>query len=144
MFPIPVFFNLEQFTRDLVEITDSARGPAATKALATLPLLRNFESRKTPAGFGPEQFRGLLEDCFYQVAGSGHDWSEKAYSYDERFRIMPPARCGFKTPSIMALRRWPARQPRLPPKKAKSVSRLTTPAAGDGVVRHAAIISLPR
>jgi uncharacterized radical SAM superfamily Fe-S cluster-containing enzyme len=86
--PIPVFFNFEQFTRDLVEITDSARGPKATKALATLSLLRNFDSRKAPTGFGPEQFRGLLEDCFYRVAGSGNDWSEKAYSYDRRWRIM--------------------------------------------------------
>jgi len=86
--PIPVFFNLEQFTRDLVEITDSARGRAATKALAALSLLRNFDSRKAPAGFGPEQFRGLLEDCFYRVAGSGNDWSRKSDSYDGRFRIM--------------------------------------------------------
>jgi uncharacterized radical SAM superfamily Fe-S cluster-containing enzyme len=86
--PIPVFFNLEQFTRDLVEITDSARGPAATKALVRLSLLRHFDSRKAPAGFGPEQFRGLLQDCFYRVAGSGDDWSEKAYAYGDRFRIM--------------------------------------------------------
>ena len=86
--PIPVFFNLEQFTRDLLEITDSARGPAATKALVRLSLLRHFDSKKAPAGFGPEQFRGLLQDCFYRVAGSGDDWSEKADAYDGRFRIM--------------------------------------------------------
>jgi hypothetical protein len=86
--PIPVFFNFEQFTRDLVEITDSARGPKATKALATLSILRNFDSRKAPAGFGPEQFRGLLDDCFYRVAGSGDDWSERSYSHHGRWRIM--------------------------------------------------------
>jgi 7,8-dihydro-6-hydroxymethylpterin dimethyltransferase len=86
--PIPLFFNFEQFTRDLVEITDSARGPKATKALATLSLLRNFDSRKAPSSFGPEQFRGLLEDCFYRVAGNGDDWSEKAYSSRGRWRIM--------------------------------------------------------
>jgi 7,8-dihydro-6-hydroxymethylpterin dimethyltransferase len=86
--PIPVFFNVEQFTRDIVEITDSARGPAAIKALATLSVLRNFDPRKAPAGFGPELFRGLLEDCFYRVAGSGDDWSQKAYSYHGRWRIM--------------------------------------------------------
>lgn len=86
--PIPVFFNFEQFTRDLVEITDSARGPKTTKALVTLSLLRNFDSRKAPTGFGPEQFRGLLEDCFYRVAGNGEDWSEQAYSYHRRWRIM--------------------------------------------------------
>ena len=86
--PIPVFFNFEQFTRDLVEITDCARGPKATKALAMISLLRNFDSRKAPTGFGPEQFRGLLEDCFYRVAGNGDDWSEKAYSNRGRWRIM--------------------------------------------------------
>jgi 7,8-dihydro-6-hydroxymethylpterin dimethyltransferase len=86
--PIPAFFNFERFTRDLVEITDSARGPKATKALATLSLLRNFDSRKAPTGFGPEQFRGLLDDCFYRVAGNGDDWSEKAYSHHGRWRIM--------------------------------------------------------
>jgi len=86
--PISVFFNLEQFTRDLVQITDSARGPVATKAFVALSLLRNFESRKAPAGFGPRQFRGLLEDCFYRVAGSGKDWSDKAYSYDGRWKVM--------------------------------------------------------
>ena len=86
--PIPVFFNLEQFTRDLLEITDSARGPAVTKALVRLSLLRHFDSSKAPAGFGPGQFRGLLQDCFYRVAGSGDDWSEKAYAYGDRFRIM--------------------------------------------------------
>ena len=86
--PIPVFFNLEQFTRDLLEITDSARGPAATKALVRLSLLRHFDSKKAPAGFGPEQFHALLQDCFYRVAGSGDDWSEKADAYDGRFRIM--------------------------------------------------------
>jgi hypothetical protein len=86
--PIPVFFNFEQFTRDLVEITDSARGPKATKALAAFSLFRNFNSRKAPTGFGPEQFRGLLDDCFYRVAGNGDDWSERAYSHHGRWRIM--------------------------------------------------------
>ena len=86
--PIPVFINFEQFTRDLVEITDSARGPKATKALATLSLLRNFDSRKAPTGLGPEQFCGLLEDCFYRVGGNGDDWSERAYSHHGRWKIM--------------------------------------------------------
>jgi uncharacterized radical SAM superfamily Fe-S cluster-containing enzyme len=94
--PIPAFFNFERFTRDLVEITDSARGPKATKALATLSLLRNFDSRKAPTGFGPEQFRELVDDCFYRVAGNGDDWSEKAYSHHGRWRIMAPAAMWFQ------------------------------------------------
>ena len=83
--PIPSFFNLEQFMRDIVEITDRGRGPAATKALVALSVLRNFDQKKAPLGFGLVQLRGLLEDCFYRVAGCSDDWSQKAYSYDARW-----------------------------------------------------------
>ena len=86
--PIPSFFNLEQFMRDIVEITDRGRGPAATKALVSLSVLRNFDQKEAPLGFGLVQLRGLLEDCFYRVAGSSDDWSQKAYSYDARWRVM--------------------------------------------------------
>ena len=86
--PIPSFFNLEQFMRDIVEITDRGRGPAATKALVALSVLRNFDQKKAPLGFGLVQLRGLLEDCFYRVAGSSDDWSQRAYSYDARWRVM--------------------------------------------------------
>jgi 7,8-dihydro-6-hydroxymethylpterin dimethyltransferase len=86
--PIPSFFNLEQFMRDIVEITDRGRGPAATKALVSLSVLRNFDKKKAPLGFGLVQLRGLLEDCFYRVAGSSDDWSQKAYSYAARWRVM--------------------------------------------------------
>ena len=86
--PIPSFFNLEQFMRDIVEITDRGRGPAATKVLVSLSVLRNFDQKKAPLGFGLVQLRGLLEDCFYRVAGSSDDWSQKAYSYDARWRVM--------------------------------------------------------
>jgi 7,8-dihydro-6-hydroxymethylpterin dimethyltransferase len=86
--PIPSFFNLEQFIHDIVEITDRGRGPTSTKALVWLSILRNFDHKKAPLGFGPEQLRGLLEDCFYRVAGSSDDWSKKAYSYGGRWRVM--------------------------------------------------------
>ena len=86
--PIPSFFNLEQFMRDIVEITDRGRAPAATRALVWLSVLRNFDHKKAPLGFGLVQLRGLLEDCFYRVAGSSDDWSQKAYSYDARWRVM--------------------------------------------------------
>ena len=33
MIPVGAFFDLQQFMRDIVEITDSARGPAITKTL---------------------------------------------------------------------------------------------------------------
>ena len=86
--PIPSFFNLEQFMRDIVEITDRGRGPATTKALVSLSVVRNFDQKKAPLGFGLVQLRGLLEDCFYRVAGSSDDWSQRAYAYDARWRVM--------------------------------------------------------
>ena len=86
--PIPSFFNLEQFMRDTLEITDRGRGPATTRVLVWLSVLRNFDQKKAPLGFGAAQLRGLLEDCFYRVAGSSDDWSRKAYSYTGRWRVM--------------------------------------------------------
>ena len=86
--PVPAFFNLEQFMRDIVEITDSGRGEAPTRALVSLSILRNFDQEKAPSGFGLAQLRSLFEDSLYRVAGNGEDWSQKAYSYDGRWRIM--------------------------------------------------------
>ena len=86
--PIPVFFNLEQCMRDIVEITDSARGPAVTKALVSLSILRNFDQQKAPSGFGLGELRRVLEDCFYRIAGRGDDWSQKVYSHQGRWRVM--------------------------------------------------------
>jgi hypothetical protein len=71
-----------------MEITDSGRRPAVTKVLVSLSLLRNFDQRKAPSGLGLAQLRALLEDCFYRVAGSSEDWSQKAYSHDGRWRVM--------------------------------------------------------
>ena len=86
--PIPAFFNLEQFMRDIGEITDSGRGPAATKALVLLSLLRNFDQQRAPSGFRVAELRRLFDDSFYRVAGSSDHWSQKAYSYDGRWRLM--------------------------------------------------------
>jgi 7,8-dihydro-6-hydroxymethylpterin dimethyltransferase len=87
--PIPAFFDLEQFMRDIVEITDSGRGTAATQALVSLSVLRNFNQQKAPRGFGPRDLRRALEDCFYRVAGgSDPGWSQKAYEHHGRWRVM--------------------------------------------------------
>lgn len=86
--PIPAFFNLERFMQDVVEITDSGRRPPVTKSLVLLSLLRNFDQRKTPSGFGRAELVGLLRDCFYRVAGNGEHWSREAYSYAGRWRVM--------------------------------------------------------
>jgi 7,8-dihydro-6-hydroxymethylpterin dimethyltransferase len=87
-FPIPSFFNLEQFMRDIVEITDRGRPPAFTRALVRLSVVRNFDQKKAPLGFGLAHLRGLLNDCFYRIAGSNDDWSQKAYSYAGRWKVM--------------------------------------------------------
>ncbi len=78
--PLAKFFDVEQFLRDLVEITDLGRRPAITKAMVSLSVVRNFDRTKAPADFGFDQLRKLLADCFYRVGGSGSDWSQRAYS----------------------------------------------------------------
>jgi hypothetical protein len=79
---------MEQFIRDVVEITDSGRAPTVTKSLLSLSVLRNFNPEKAPRDFGYGQFRDLLEDCFYRIAGSSDDWSQKAYSFRNRWRLL--------------------------------------------------------
>ena len=86
--PLAAFFNMEQFIRDLVEITDSGRGPAATKSLLSLSVLRNFNPGRAPREFGYGEFLGLLKDCFYRIAGSSEDWSQRAYSHVGRWRVL--------------------------------------------------------
>src|SRR5260370_17115464 len=44
--PVSAFFNLDQLMSDIVEITDSGRGPAPTKALFSLSVIPNFNHPK--------------------------------------------------------------------------------------------------
>jgi uncharacterized radical SAM superfamily Fe-S cluster-containing enzyme len=82
------FFDLEQFVRDIVEIADSGRRPAIMKSMVHLSLIRNFDSNNAPPDFGTAQLRELLADCVYRVAGSGPNWSERAYSYREPWKLV--------------------------------------------------------
>jgi uncharacterized radical SAM superfamily Fe-S cluster-containing enzyme len=86
--PVAAFFNVERFMHDIVEITDSGRGPVLTKALLALSVLHNFDQDRAPSGLGIRHLRGLLEDCFYRVAGSGENWSERAYSHNGSWKIV--------------------------------------------------------
>jgi uncharacterized radical SAM superfamily Fe-S cluster-containing enzyme len=88
MIPVGAFFNVEQFIRDIVEITDSGRRPAITKSLVSLSVLRNFDRDRAPSGFGLRQIRELLENCFYRIAGSGDDWSQQAYSCNGPWKLV--------------------------------------------------------
>jgi 7,8-dihydro-6-hydroxymethylpterin dimethyltransferase len=78
--PVAKFFDVQQFFRDVVGITDIRRGPSITKAMVALSAVRNFDCTQAPADFRLDQLRRLLADCFYRVAGSGPSWSERAYS----------------------------------------------------------------
>src|SRR5262249_19754451 len=86
--PVAKFFDVQQFLTDLVGITDLGRGPAITKAMVLLSAMRHFNDTKAPDGFGFEQLRRLLGDCFYRVAGSSAGWSERAYSYAEAWKLV--------------------------------------------------------
>src|SRR5271165_3121807 len=74
--------------RDIVEITDSARGAAITKTLVALAVFRNFDQKRAPFGFDSRHIPALLSDCFYRVSGFGENWSERANSYDGRWKIV--------------------------------------------------------
>jgi uncharacterized radical SAM superfamily Fe-S cluster-containing enzyme len=86
--PVAKFFDVEQFLRDLVEITDLGRRPAIAKAMVSVSLARNFNRTKAPSDFGFDQLRKLLVNCFYRVAGSGSGWSQRAYSYAGSWKLM--------------------------------------------------------
>jgi len=86
--PVAKFFGVEQFLRDLVEITDLGRRPAITKAMVSLSAVRNFDRTKAPADFGFDQLRKLFADCFYRVGGSGAGWSQRAYLYKEPWKLV--------------------------------------------------------
>jgi len=86
--PVARFFNVEQFLKDIVEITDSGRRPAIIKSTVFLSLARNFDPDNAPPDFGIRQVRELLTDCVYRVAGSGPDWSEQAYAYNGVWKLV--------------------------------------------------------
>jgi uncharacterized radical SAM superfamily Fe-S cluster-containing enzyme len=88
MIPVGAFFDLQQFMRDIVAVMDTGRGPAITKALVSLSVLRNFDYKRAPSGFELPHIPALLEDCFYRVSGSGENWSERADSYNGRWKIV--------------------------------------------------------
>ena len=103
MIPVGAFFDLQQFMRDIVAITDTGRGPAITKALVSLSVLRNFDHKCAPSGFELRHIPALLEDCFYRVSGSGENWSERADSYNGRWKILMTNAMQFQDANIYDL-----------------------------------------
>jgi hypothetical protein len=86
--PIPSFFNLEQFLRDVADITDVGRPPHITKAMVQLSLLRNFNPENAPLGFGPSQLRSLFEASSYRFASGGNGWLRNGHAHTGRWRVM--------------------------------------------------------
>lgn len=86
--PVARFFNVEGFLKDIIEIADSGRRPAIIRSMVLLSLARNFDPENTPPDFGIRQLRELLKDCVYRAAGSGPDWSERAYAYNGVWRLV--------------------------------------------------------
>jgi uncharacterized radical SAM superfamily Fe-S cluster-containing enzyme len=86
--PVASFFDVEQFVRDIVEIADWGCRPVILDSMIALSLVRNFDGARAPLDFGVAQLRRLLADCFYRVAGSGPNWSERAYSYQEPWKLV--------------------------------------------------------
>lgn len=86
--PVARFFNVEQFLKDIIEIADSGRRPAIIKSMVSLSLARNFDPDNAPPNFGIRQVRELITDCVYRVAGSGPDWTERAYAYNGVWRLV--------------------------------------------------------
>jgi len=86
--PVASFFHVEQFLKDIIEIADSGMRSAIIKSMVLLSLARNFDSAEAPPDFGIRQLRELLTDCVYRVAGSGPDWSERAYAYNGVWKLV--------------------------------------------------------
>jgi uncharacterized radical SAM superfamily Fe-S cluster-containing enzyme len=86
--PVARFFNVEGFLKDIIEIADSGRRPAIIKSVVLLSLARSFDPDNAPSDFGIRQLRKLLTDCVYRVAGSGPDWSERAYACDGVWKLV--------------------------------------------------------
>ncbi|MCK5573718.1 MAG: radical SAM protein, partial [Bacteroidetes bacterium] len=78
--PFTKFFNLEQFIKDVMVITDSARGKRSTMAQVALSLARNFDERQSPDGFDLSELVRLIQHQFHGSITDGQrppqkDWT---------------------------------------------------------------------
>jgi uncharacterized radical SAM superfamily Fe-S cluster-containing enzyme len=78
--PITKFFNLEEFIKDAMVITDSGRGKKATMAQVALSLARNFDERQSPDGFDLKELVRLIQHQFHGSITDGQrppqkDWT---------------------------------------------------------------------
>ncbi|MDE2890046.1 MAG: radical SAM protein [Gemmatimonadota bacterium] len=95
---ITQFFNQEQFMKDIEVMTDTARDPGWIKMQVGMSLLRNFNPRKAPAGFGIQDLARILDrrvggsisggprpdDRQWRIMWVGGMWFQDLWTYDFR------------------------------------------------------------
>ena len=94
--PITQFFDMERFMKDIVVICDTARGKKMTLTQVALSFLRNFDSRKAPAGMTLFEFLKLFNGKMggslmskereqdWTVLWVGGMWFQDLWTYDFR------------------------------------------------------------
>ena len=93
--PIASFVNVERLLADLVQITDHSQGPAWIKARLPLAILRNFDARRAPAGFGPADLGRLFEQFLPRFRSDAADWDAKD-NVDPEWRLLMVAGMWFQ------------------------------------------------
>ncbi len=91
------FFNVEQFMKDIAVICDTARGKKLTLAQVALSFVRNFDTRKTPAGLELTDFIKLFfngkmggalgkkeREKDWTILWVGGMWFQDLWTYDFR------------------------------------------------------------
>jgi uncharacterized radical SAM superfamily Fe-S cluster-containing enzyme len=85
--PLFKFFDYEQFIRDVAVITDTARGPAMTKAQLALSILRNFKPDVAPKGFPISQIINLFRPNSKSASSDRND-RMKTRSETDQWRVL--------------------------------------------------------
>ena len=93
--PVASFLNVERLLGDMVQIADHSQGPAWIKARLPLAVLRNFDARRAPAGFGPADLARLLEQFLPRFRSDAADWDAKD-NMDPEWRLLMVAGMWFQ------------------------------------------------
>jgi hypothetical protein len=93
--PIASFVNVERLLADLMHISDHSRGPAWIKTRLPLAILRNFDGRRAPAGFGPPELARLFERFLPRFRSDAADWGANDNT-DPEWRLLMVAGMWFQ------------------------------------------------
>ncbi len=86
MVPLTKFLDLEQLLVDLQDITDASHGRALTLAELVVALLKNFDAKKAPPGYG---FFDLVKQFLSQTGARGKKVGEhESDSSDFEWRVL--------------------------------------------------------